>query len=142
MITIPNPCHMEIQTHRSKPYGVLRTTYRENGKSLHKNLARFTGYSLEQLRTMQAALQDKAVPKEELKIMSGREYGASHTCHAILKELELHKLIHSRPAQEWVKSTLICTVTTRWICFLQGRKRSRNLLRRSICKMELLCFMT
>jgi hypothetical protein len=44
------------------------------------------------------------VPKEEFKILSSREYGASFACVSILKELGLHKAIHSKPEQEWVKS--------------------------------------
>jgi transposase len=106
MKTKSTPYHLEIQTHRKNPYGLLRTSYRENGKIKHKTIASLPGLSLEQLKAMQAALQNKVVPKDEFKVLSSREYGASYVCHAILKELELHKAIHSRPSQEWVKSSI------------------------------------
>jgi len=99
-----NPYHLEIQTHRKNPYGVLRTSYRENGKVKHKTIASLPGLTLDQLRTMQAALQNKVVPKKDFKILSSREYGASFACLSIIKELGLHKVIHSRSSQEWVQS--------------------------------------
>jgi len=98
------PYHLEIQSHRKNPYGILRTTYRDNGKIKHKTIATLPGLSLAQLKLIQAALQNKAVPKEDFKILSSREYGASFACVSILKELGLHKVIHSKPEQEWVKS--------------------------------------
>jgi transposase len=93
--------HLEIQTHRKNPYGVLRTSYRENGKVKHKTIASLPGLSLSQLRSIQASLQNKVVPKEAFNILSSREYGASFACYSILKELGLHKAIYSRPAEEW-----------------------------------------
>ena len=104
MNTKSSPYHLEIQTHRKNPYGVLRTSYRENGKVKHKTIASLPGLSLEQLRTMQAALQNKAVPKEDFKILSSREYGASFACFSIIREIGLQKAIHSRPVQEWVQA--------------------------------------
>jgi transposase len=50
------------------------------------------------------AFQNKAVSKDEFIVHSSREYGASFVCYSILKELGLHKAIHSRPGQEWVQS--------------------------------------
>ena len=32
--------HLEIQTHGKNPYGVIRTSYRDEGKVKHKNLCR------------------------------------------------------------------------------------------------------
>ena len=69
--------HLEIQTHGKNPYGVIRTSYREEGKVKHKNLCRLSGLSLEKLKAIQAAMQDRTVSKNEFKILSGREYGAS-----------------------------------------------------------------
>jgi len=106
MINIPSPCHLEIQTHRKNPYGLLRTTYRENGKSLHKTIARFTGLPLSQLHLLQAAFQNKVVPKEEFKILNSREYGASAACAALIKDLGLHKAVFSRPSEDWVCASL------------------------------------
>ena len=104
MSTKPNPYHLEIQKHRKEPYGILRTSYREDGKVKHKTIATLPGLTLEQLQSMQAAIQNKAVHKDEFKVLSSREYGASFACATILRELGLHKAIHSHPAQEWVSS--------------------------------------
>ena len=98
--------HIEIQTHRRNPYGLLRNSYRENGKVRHETICRFNGLSLEQLRAMQAALQNKTVMKEEFKITQSREYGASFACVALMKALSLHKAIFSRPTEEWVRACL------------------------------------
>jgi len=98
--------HIEIQTHRRNPYGLLRNSYRENGKVRHETICRFNGLSLEQLRAMQAALQNKTVIKEEFKITQSREYGASFACVALMKALSLHKAIFSRPTEEWVRACL------------------------------------
>ena len=104
MNTKSSPYHLEIQTHRKNPYGVLRTSYRENGKVKHKTITSLPGLTLEQLRAMQAALQNKAVPKEDFKILSSREHGASFACFSIIREIGLHKAIYSRPVQEWVQA--------------------------------------
>jgi transposase len=61
---------------------------------------------LEQLRLMQAALQDKVVMKEDFKITHSREYGASFACVALMKKLNLHTDIFSRPTEDWVRSSL------------------------------------
>jgi len=98
--------HLEIQTHRKNPYGLLRTSYRENGRTRHDTLCRFSGLSLEQLRAMQAALQGKMVAKEELRITKSREYGASFACVELMKMLGLHKIIFSHPADDWVRSCI------------------------------------
>ena len=106
MKTNPGTYHIEIQTHRKNPYGIIRTSYRENGKVKHKTIATLPGLTLEQLRAMQAALQCKSLPKADFKILSSREFGASYVALSIAKELGLHKMIHSHYSQDWVKSSL------------------------------------
>ena len=98
--------HIDIQTHRKNPCGFIRTSFREDGKVKHKTIATLSGLSIEQLRSMQAALQNKAVPKADFKVVSSREYGASFAAFSIAKELGLHKMIHSQYSQTWVKSAL------------------------------------
>ena len=98
--------HLEIQTHRRNPYGLLRNSYREDGKVLHETICRLTGLSIEQLRTIQASLQNKTVPKEDFKITRSREYGASFVCVSLIKALGLHKIIYSRTSEEWVRCSL------------------------------------
>jgi len=98
--------HLEIQTHRKNPYGLLRNSYRVDGKTRHDTICRFTGLSLEQLYAMQAAIQGKTVAKEDFKITESREYGASFACVELIKAVGLHKAIFSRPAEEWVRACL------------------------------------
>ena len=101
-----NSYHLDIQTHRKNPYGLLRNSYREDGKVKKETICRFSGLSLDQLRAMRAAIQGKMIAKEDFKILHSREYGASYACVALMKELGLHTEIFSRPAEEWVRSCL------------------------------------
>jgi transposase len=105
-----NSFHLEIRTHRKKPYGLLRNSYREDGKVKKETICQFTDMPLEKLQLIKASLQDKTVMKEKFKILSSREYGASYACASILKELELHKAIHSQSYLDWVKSSIAMIV--------------------------------
>jgi transposase len=96
--------HLEIQTHRKKPYGVIRTSYREDGKVKHDNLCRLTGLTVERLRQIQAALQGKTVMKDLYVVTSSAEYGASFACVGVLRALGLHKAIYSQTGKEWVRA--------------------------------------
>ena len=106
MAAKPQKYHLEIQTHRKNPYGLLRSSYREDGKTRHDTLCRITGLSLEQLRAMQAAIQGKMVAREDFKVTQSREYGASFASVALIKKLGLHTDIYCRPSEEWVRSCL------------------------------------
>jgi transposase len=105
-----NSYHLEIQTHRKNPYGLLRSSYREDGKVKKETICRFSGLTLEQLRAMQAAIRGKTVMKDEFKITSSREYGASAACLALIKAIGLHKIIYSRFGEEWVSASLAMIV--------------------------------
>ena len=98
--------HLEIQTHRKNPYGLLRSSHRVNGKTMHDTISRFSGLPLEQLRAIQAALQNKTILRDDFKITDSREYGASRASVELMKALGLHKVISSRPSEEWVKACL------------------------------------
>ena len=102
--------HLEIQTHRKNPYGLLRSSYRDGKQTLHETMCRITGLPLEQLRAMQAAIQGKTVMKEDFIITDNREYGASYVGVSIIKQLGLHTDIFSRPAEKWVKATIAMIV--------------------------------
>ena len=99
-------CHLDIRTHRKNPYGLLRSSYREDGKVKKETICRLSGLSLEQLRGIQAAIQGNTVLKDDFTITDSREYGASFTCIALMKSLGLHTMISSRPSEELVKSCL------------------------------------
>ena len=102
----PKSCHLDIHTHRKNPYGLLRHSYREDGKVKKETICRLSGLSLEQLRNIQAAIQGNTVLKDDFKITDSREYGASYVCVALMKSLGLHKLICSRASEEWAKACL------------------------------------
>ena len=53
----PRPVHLEIQTHRANPVGVLRSSYRQDGHIKHENHGRITSLSLDQLKLIQAAFR-------------------------------------------------------------------------------------
>ena len=78
----PNrPIHLEIQTHRSNAVGILRSSYREDGKIKHSNHGRITGLSLDQLKLIQAAFRGEVIPKdsaEAFRTLHSKEYGASY----------------------------------------------------------------
>jgi len=101
-----NKYHLDIQTHRKNPYGLLRNSYREDGKVKKDTMCRFSGLSLEQLRMMQAAIQGKTAMKDEFIITNNREYGASFTGITILRQTGLHTDIFSKPSELWVKAAL------------------------------------
>ena len=102
--------HLDIQTHRKNPYGLIRNSYREDGKVKKETICRITGLSLEQLRAIQAAIQGKTVMKEDFKIIGSREYGASFACYSLLKEIGLHSDVFSRASEEWVKSAIAMVI--------------------------------
>ena len=77
----PLPLHLEIQRHRGNPVGLIRSSYRENGKVKHSTHGRITGLTLEQLKLLQAAFRGDVVPKgsaEDFQILASKEYGASY----------------------------------------------------------------
>jgi hypothetical protein len=107
MAPVP-PVHLEIQRHRSSFYGVLRSSFRQDGKVKHSNHGRIIGLALEQLQLIQAAFRGEVVPKDSpdaFQILSSKEYGASHALLALAKELGLPQMIYSRN-EPWVNDCL------------------------------------
>ena len=104
--------HLEIQTSRKSPVGILRTTFRENGKMKHTQHGRITGCSLKQLKTLQLAFREQVIPvdaPEAYKILYSREYGASYAILAIAKQVGLPQILSSR-SEPWVNSLLAMIV--------------------------------
>ena len=97
--------HLEIQyANTDKPVGVIRSSYREEGKIKHKQFGRITGQSLERLKILQLAFSQKVVPEDDPKafqIVESKEYGGSFTILSVMKEIELDKAMYSQPKQ-WV----------------------------------------
>jgi transposase len=98
--------HLDIRANGKKNYALLRNSYREDGKVKKETLCYISGLPLERLRSIQAAIQGRTIAKDEFKITSSREYGASFVCVALMKQLGLHTDIYSRASEEWVRSCL------------------------------------
>ena len=106
--------HLEIQTSRKNPVGLLRTTFRDksSGKNVHTQHGRITGCSLDQLKMLQLAFRQGVIPADSpqaFKILSSREYGASHALFELVKDLDLHRMLYSR-SEPWVNSVLAMVV--------------------------------
>ena len=98
--------HLEIQTHRKNPRGIIRTSIRKDGKNMHETITTLTGLTMEQLILIQAALQGNVVLKKDFVIKSSKEYGASYAFLQLAKDLDLDKIIYSRPSEPWVQDSL------------------------------------
>ena len=100
--------HLEIQRSRKHPVGILRTTYRDNGKIKHQQHGRITGCSTEQLKLLQQAFREQVVPAdspEAFTILNSREWGASYAFYQLAKQIGLPQMLYSRNEQ-WLKSAL------------------------------------
>jgi hypothetical protein len=108
----PRPLHLEIQRHRSHAYGIIRSSYRENGRVKHTTHGRITGMSVSQLKLLQAAFRGEVIPKDSpqaLQISGSKEYGASAAVLAMAHELGLDRAIYSR-RESWVQDVLAMIV--------------------------------
>ena len=106
--------HLEIQTSRKSPVGLLRTTFRDKstGKNVHTQHGRITGCSLNELKMLQLAFRQGVVPAgspEAFRILSSREYGASRALLDLAKDLGLHRMLYSR-SEPWVDSVLAMVI--------------------------------
>lgn len=100
--------HLEIQTHRANPVGVLRSSFRQGDKIKHTNHGRITGLALDQLKLIQAAFRGDVIPKDSpqaFQTINSREYGASYALLQLAKDLELDKALYSRK-EPWVQDCL------------------------------------
>lgn len=106
------PLHLEIQQHRRRCYGLIRSSYREQGRVKHTTHGRLTGMNLSELKLIQAAFRDDVVPKgsvEGLRTMESKEYGASQSVLSLARELGLDRAIYSR-RESWVEDCLALIV--------------------------------
>jgi hypothetical protein len=100
--------HLEIQKHRAQAYGLIRSSYRENGRVKHTAHGRLTGMSVSQLKLLQAAFRGEVVPKDapqSLQLVGSKEHGASAAVLALAHELGLDRAIYSR-RESWVDDVM------------------------------------
>jgi len=107
-MSTPDNLHLEIQTHRKNHYGLIRSSFRLDGKVQHSNHGRISGLPLDKLKLLQAAFRGQVIPIDSPKafqILSSREFGASHALLQLAKELELPRVLYSRN-EPWVGPAL------------------------------------
>jgi transposase len=114
MINPPKRLHLEIQTHRTKPIGLIRSSFRDpkTGSVKHTNHGRITGVPLANLKLIRAAFQGEVVPKGEasaFQCSDSKEYGASYAVLAMARQLGLDRILYSRP-EPWVQDCLAMIV--------------------------------
>lgn len=102
--------HLEIQTHRANPVGLIRSSFRDPQTQAvkHTTHGRITGLPLETLKLIRAAFQGEAVPKGDpsaFRCTDSREYGASFAVLAVARQLGLDRLLYSRH-EPWVQDCL------------------------------------
>ncbi len=106
--------HLEIQTSRKSPVGIIRTTQwdKDLKKYIHTQHGRISGCSINQLKLLQAAFREEVVPgnaPEAFHILRSREYGASQAILNLAKETGLDKMLYSR-TEPWVDCVLAMIV--------------------------------
>ena len=112
IIKTPLRLHLEIQRHRRNPVGIIRSSYRSEGKVKHSTHGRVTGLSLDQLKVLQAAFRGDVVLKgspEDFQLINSREYGASRALLELAKQLGLDRALYSRN-EPWVRDCLAMIV--------------------------------
>ena len=105
MQTAHGNLHLEIQTSRKSPVGILRTPFRENGKMKHTQHGRPTGCTLPQLQLLQRAFREQVIPRDDpqaSKILHSREFGASYSILALAKQLGLPQTLYLR-REPWLR---------------------------------------
>jgi len=108
MITQGGNLHLEIQTARKNPVGLLRTSFYEQGKTKHTQHGRITGCTLAQLKLLQQAFRENVIPAdsvEAFQIIMSKEYGASFATYNMIRDTGLDTVIFSKP-EPWVNSIL------------------------------------
>ena len=105
----PRRYYLEIRKQGGTYSGLIRTSFRVNGKVTHTNHGMLTRMTLEDLKVIQAALRGDAVIKassEAVTTTQSKEFGASYALLELAKELGLDRMIYSRPYEPWVKDAL------------------------------------
>lgn len=130
--------HLEIQTSRKNPVGLIRTTYwdKRAKTTKHTQHGRITGCTIEQLQMLQCAFREEVSPIGDLnsmEILKSRELGASQAVLSMAKEIGLHRILYSR-SEPWV-DRIIAMIVGRVV--YQGSKLSLCNQWQNTCLWEL-----
>jgi hypothetical protein len=115
--------HLEIQRHRGNPVGIIRSSFRENGKVKHTTHGRITGLTLEQLKLLQAAFRGDVVPKGSaekrfVKRLNGRPEGTCERFNTHLDDIFAHWTnLANSPSWQGLKTlrNKVIALTISWI---------------------------
>lgn len=110
IVTPPQRLHLEIQTHRANPVGIIRSSFRDpkDGTVQHANHGRIVGLALDTLKLIRAAFQGEVLPKDDpnaFRCVDSREHGASYAVLEMARQLELDRILYSRN-EPWVRDCL------------------------------------
>ena len=82
--------HLEIQRRKGRAYGLIRSSFRKQGKVAHKTVGFLSGLALEQLRMIQATLQGRTITVDHSQapqVTESKEYGASFALLVLARQL-------------------------------------------------------
>jgi len=108
-----NRYHLEIQRRKGRVYGLIRSSFRNQGKVAHKTVGFLSGLDLEQLLMIQATLQGRTIRADDSQapgVSESKEYGASFALLELGRQLGLDRLLYSRVSEPWVKDLLAMIV--------------------------------
>ena len=125
--------HFEIMRGSTKPSGYIRNSYREDGAVKHQTVSRINGLSIEQLEAMKAAFDGESVKRGDVRVASGREYGASALLHGLAKKIGLDKALYSRN-EPWVRNVLAMVIGR---IVYQGSKLALSRVQETSCLWEI-----
>jgi transposase len=97
-----------IKNQWGKITSLIRENYREDGKVKHRTIANISKLPPQQIQQIKAILSGDKVhvfDPSDLKLCNVREYGASAAVIAMMDELGLRKILHSRP-ESWKKNVM------------------------------------
>jgi transposase len=137
---VPANLHLEIQGHRSTHYGLIRSSYRVDGKVKHTSHGRISGVPLEKLKLLQAAFRGDVIPRDcadAFQILQSREYGASHALLELARDLELPQMLYSRK-ESWIGPALAMIIGR--IVYAGSKlslsNQTRNTMLWELCEVE------
>ena len=108
MLNKKETVHLEIQTSRKSPVGIIRTSYYEDGQTRHRQLGRITHKTLNELKIIQMAFRNKVVPMDSpdaFSITQSKEYGASKALLELSGTIGLTKILSGTLGEKY-KSVL------------------------------------
>ena len=98
-----NRYHLEIQRRKGRVYGLIRSSFRNEGKVAHKTVGFLSGLGLEQLLMIQATLQGRTIRADDSQapqVSESKEYGASFALLELARQLGLDRLLERQRSIE------------------------------------------